>query len=352
MHKITNGCQCYTIFFVNFFEVVMMYLRDQHCCGEFDELYLYLLFKGSGLQIICMRLLVFICFLVPAISIAAPSKGDWSHQVAEGLEGISGFEPKQERKLLVYSVTRGYRHKSIPTGLEAMRLMGEKTGAFKVVISDDMANFEPGTIDQFDAICFLNTTKDVFKPANKEWKKMTPPEKERAREKELRLQKSLMDFLKGGKGFIGIHAATDTYYSWSEYGEMIGGYFDGHPWNAGTPVSIMVEKGQEDHACCAHLEGKNLNFKEEIYQFKAPYDPKKLHILLKLDPEQTDLSKGKRPDESYGVSWVKHHGKGRVFYSSLGHNDHIFANPKVLEHYLRGIQWALGDIEAEVKIGE
>jgi type 1 glutamine amidotransferase len=215
-----------------------------------------------------------------------------------------------------------------------------------------MAHFEPEKIHDFDAICFLNTTKDVFKPAKDEWAKMDPAQRKKAQEREVRLQQSLIDFLKSGKGFVGIHSATDTYYSWSEYGEMIGGYFDGHPWNAGTPVSIMVEKGQEQHPCCAHLEGGNLNFKEEIYQFKAPYDPNKLHMLLRLDPEQTDISKGKRTDEDYGVSWLKYHGQGRVFYCSLGHNDHIYANPQVLEHYLKGIQWALGDLEAEVKIGE
>ena len=282
----------------------------------------------------------------------ADKSAAWAEKVATGIEGLRLEKPAKARKLLVYSVTRGYRHGSIPTGKVAMRLLGEKTGAYEAVISDDMANFEPGKIDEFDAVCFLNTTQDVFKPAKEEWKKMDPAQKKAAREKEARLQKSLIEFLKGGKGFIGIHSATDTYYSWTEYGEMIGGYFDGHPWNAGTPVSIMVEKGQEQHACCAHLEGENLNFKEEIYQFKAPYDPKKLHMLLRLDPEQTDLSKGKRADKSYGVSWIKHHGQGRVFYCSLGHNDHIYTNPKVLQHYLKGIQWALGDLEAEVKIGE
>lgn len=299
-----------------------------------------------------MKFFLCVCSLFAVLSSVALGGTNWSQEVAKGLTGINAVTPKQERKLLVYSVTRGYRHKSIPTGLETMRLMAEMTGAFNVVVSNDMNNFEPGVIDQFDAVCFLNTTKDVFKPEKKVWLKMNPEQKKQAAERELRLQQSLMTFLKGGKGFVGIHSATDTYYSWGEYGEMIGGYFDGHPWNAGTPVSIMVEKGQEEHACCAHLKGANLNFKEEIYQFKAPYDPDKLHILLKLDPEQTDLTKGKREDQSYGVSWIKHHGEGRVFYSSLGHNDHVFANPNVLEHYLKGIQWALGDIEAEVQIGE
>jgi len=277
---------------------------------------------------------------------------DYKADIEKGLEGIKGEKPAKPRKLLVFSVTRGFRHGSIGTGKIAMRLLGEKTGAFEAVVSDDLANFEPDTIDQFDAICFLNTTMEVFSPAKGVLAKMSEEDKKAWAEKEVRLKKSLMKFINSGKGFVGIHAATDTFYKWPEYGDMIGGYFDGHPWRAGTPVSVKVEDGQEKHACCAHLDGKNLDFKEEIYQFKAPYDPKKLHILLRLDPEKTDLSKGKRADKDYGVSWIKNHGQGRVFYSSLGHNHHIYSNPKVLEHYLKGIQWALGDLKAEVKLGE
>jgi len=232
-----------------------------------------------------------------------------------------------------------------------MKLMGEKTGAFEAVISNDLKNFEPENINQFDAICFLNTTKEVFSPDKKSLRKMSAAEKKEADQREARLKKSFMGYIKSGKGFIGVHAATDTFYEWPEYGVMIGGYFDGHPWRSNTPVSIKVEDGEEEHVCCAHLEGNNLNFREEIYQFKAPYDSQKVHMLLRLDPEQTDLSIGKRKDNDYGVSWIKHHGRGRVFYSSLGHNDHIYDNPKVLQHFLRGIQWAIGDLEAEVKLG-
>lgn len=271
--------------------------------------------------------------------------------IAKALEAMEVETPRQKRKILVFSLTRGFRHKSIAVGNMMMQQMGEKTGAFEAIISNDLENFEPGKIDDFDAICFLNTTKEVFSPDKKQFKKMNAAEKKKALELEKRLKKSLMNYIKGGKGFIGIHAATDTFYEWPEYGEMIGGYFDGHPWRAGTQVSIKVEDGEEEHPCCAHLDGENLNFKEEIYQFKAPYDPKKLHILLRLDPEQTDISIGKRKDEDYGVSWKKNHGNGRVFYSSLGHNDHIYDNAKVLQHFLSGMQWALGDLDAEVKLG-
>jgi len=271
--------------------------------------------------------------------------------IIAALENIEAEKPKQKRKVLVFSLTQGYRHKSIGIGKVMMRVLGEKTGAFEAVISDDLANFEPGKIDEFDAICFLNTTSEVFSPNKKQLAKMSSSEKKEAKQLEKRLKKSFMSHIKSGKGFIGIHAATDTFYEWPEYGKMIGGYFDGHPWRANSDVSIRVEKGEKDHPCCAHFDGDNLNFKEEIYQFKDPYNSRKVHMLLRLDPKKMDLSKGKRRDEDYGVSWIKPHGEGRVFYSSLGHNDHIYDNPKVLEHFLKGMQWAIGDLDVEVKLG-
>lgn len=276
--------------------------------------------------------------------------GDRASEITAAMSGLEVKKSAKPRKLLVFSLTRGFKHASIKTGNLMMPIMGEKTGAFEAVVSNDLSNFEPENIKQFDAICFLNTTLEVFTPAKGTLAKMSDAEKKEATEQETRLKKSLMDFIKSGKGFVGIHAATDTFYQWPEYGEMIGGYFDGHPWRANTPVSVKVETGEEKHTCCAHLQGKNLEFKEEIYQFKAPYDPKKLHILLRLDPDKMDLSIGKRSDKDYAVSWVKHHGKGRVFYCSLGHNHHIYQNPQVLQHYLSGIQWALGDLKVDVDI--
>ena len=157
--------------------------------------------------------------------------------------------------------------------------------------------------------------------------------------------------MKGGGGFVGIHAATDTFQSWPEYGRMIGGYFDGHPWGAGTDVSIKVEPGEEKHPLVAMFEGRNIDFKEEIYQLRDPYDSSKVHMLLRLDTERSNMDvRGiKRSDGDFGVAWARHWGKGRVFYCSLGHNDHIYWNGKVLRHYLAGIQWAMGDLEAKVR---
>lgn len=258
--------------------------------------------------------------------------------------------PAQPRKLLVFSVTNGFRHASIATGKLALTELGRRTGAFETVISDDLANFEADKLAGFDGVCFLSTTMEVFLPPKPELAKMTPEQVQAAKARETRIKANLMAFVKGGKGFVGIHAATDTFYEWPEYGKMINGCFDGHPWGAGTPVSIKVEPGQEKHPLVAMMEGRNLEFKEEIYQLRDPYDSKAVHMLLRLDTEKTDMTVAgvKRKDGDFGVAWARHWEKGRVFYCSIGHNHEMYWNPKVLRHYLAGIQWALGDFKVEV----
>ena len=259
-------------------------------------------------------------------------------------------KPLKSRKVLVFSKTNGFHHASIATGRIALAEMGRKTGAFEAVISDDLENFEVDRLKTFDAVCFLSTTMNVFSLPAKELEKLSDTEKAQALLHETLLKKNLMGFIKSGRGFIGIHAATDTFYEWAEYGQMINGQFDGHPWTADVKVSVKVEPGQEKHPLVAMFEGENVEFPEEIYQFKAPYDSKAVHMLLRLDTTKTDMTRQgiKRTDGDFGIAWARHWEKGRVFYCSLGHNHEIYWNPKVLRHYLAGIQWALGDYQADV----
>jgi uncharacterized protein len=272
-------------------------------------------------------------------------------KIATALPAEPYAAPAKPRKLLVFSKTNGFRHASIATGKVLFTEMGRATGAFEAVISDDLANFETDRLAGFDAVCFLSTTQNVFLPHPREMEKLSAEQKEQAQAQEARLKDNLMNYIRNGGGFVGIHAATDTCYEWPEYGKMINGYFDGHPWNADTLVSVMVEPGQEKHPLVAMFEGSNLEFKEEIYQLKDPYDSKAVSMLLRLDTEKTDMTRQgiKRTDGDFGIAWARNWDKGRVFYSSLGHNHEIYWHPKVVRHYLAGIQWAMGDLKAEVK---
>ncbi len=295
-----------------------------------------------------------------ALSVVAynPSKEQAPAGAMEKIEAALPSEayakPEKPRKLLVFSRTNGFRHASIATGKIALTELGKKTGAFEAVVSEEMSNFEKDKLAQFDGVCFLSTTQNPFSPFKEDFEKMSDDEKKAAKEYEMTLKENLMAYVKGGGGFIGIHAATDTFYEWAEYGQMINGYFDGHPWGAGTKVSIKVEPGQEDHPLAKMFGGENIEFKEEIYQLKDPYDSSKVHMLLRLDPEKSDMTvKGlKREDKDWGVAWARTWGDGRVFYCSIGHNHEMYWNPKILRHYLAGIQWALGDYDVAIEEGK
>lgn len=254
-----------------------------------------------------------------------------------------------KRRILVVSATAGFRHRSIPTGKYALEKMGAATGVYETVISDDPANFEPDVLKTFDAVVLLNTTQDFFMPNGKKKQDYSEADWNWLQDRQNRLMDNLVDYVEQGGGLVGIHAATDSCYNHKEYGETIGGYFWGHPWNAGSNVTIVVEDPEHAVNKPAFGDTKDFSLKEEIYQFKPePYSRDRLRILLHLDPARSDKVKGmRREDNDYPVAWVQKVGEGKVFYSSLGHNHHIYWNPMLLKHYLAGIQFACGDLEAD-----
>jgi len=241
-------------------------------------------------------------------------------------------KPAQPRRLLVIDRCEGFKHSSVPFWDKALQIMGEKTGAFSVVITDDLNMLKPDVLGQFDAVCFNNTTHLKLSP-----------------DKTPELCKSLMDFIKGGKGIVGIHAATDNFYDWPEAMEMMGGKFTGHPWTSGGTWAFKID--QPDHPLMVPFEGQGFKISDEIYRTDPPlYGRDKALVLMSLDlsDETTKNAKGVREgDEDTGISWVKNWGKGRMFYCSLGHNHDITWTPPILEHYLRGIQFAMGDLKVD-----
>lgn len=237
--------------------------------------------------------------------------------------------PQAPRKVLVFTGCGegGFYHSSIPVAAKAMEILGAKTGAYEATVTDDPAAFNPESLNAFDAVIMDNNTGAPF----------TDPA----------VRQNFLDFVRNGKGLVGIHAATDCFYDWAEYGEMIGGYFDGHPWTADGTVAVKID--DPAHPVNAAFNGQGFTISDEIYQFRDPYSRDKLRILLSLDTAQTDMTKKgiNRTDGDFAISWVSRQGDGRVFYCSLGHREDIFWNPAVLKHYLDGIQFALGDLEAD-----
>ncbi len=250
--------------------------------------------------------------------------------------------PEKTRKLLVFNmdiwdgeIRKG--HPSIPYANYMLQYMGQKTGAYETYFSNDTMVFKSAHLNQFDAICFNNTVGVLFKDPG--------------------LRNNLLEYVYSGKGFFGIHAAGATFCQWPvydqfpEYGEMLGGYENGgHPWKPHEWITLQLE--EPFHPINRAFGGRGFEVSDEVFQFTSPYTRDRLRILLAIDTDKTDMSEKRyilperRADNDLAISWIRNYGRGRVFYTSLGHNAHINWNEKVLIHFLDGIQYVLGDLQA------
>ncbi len=276
----------------------------------------------------CRSLCVIIVLRFTVCSSFAQIPSDDLAKIEAALPAKATAAPQHPRKLLVFTLTEGYKHASIPYAAKALELMGQKTGAFTTTVSEDMASFNESNRKQYDAVCFVSTTELKFA--------------------DTKLRESLLKFVKSGKGVIGIHAASDNFYDWPEAAEMMGGLFDGHPWNANGAWAMKIDDPQ--HPLAAAFKGAGFILSDEIYRHKAPISREYLRVLVSLDlaAEGNMQVEGLRTsDIDIPISWVRNFGKGRVFYCSLGHNNSVYWNAAVLQHYLDGIQFALGDLQAD-----
>lgn len=201
---------------------------------------------------------------------------------------------------------------------QVVKDLGQRAGAFEVThlyTRDEIASLQPGSFQEFHAVLFF-TTGSLPLTAN--------------------ARQALFEFVRGGRGFVGVHSATDTWYEVDEYGDLLGAFFDGHPWHEG--VRINVE--DPTHPATRHL-GKSFAITDEIYQFRN-WSRGRVHVLLSLDPRSVDIGKGRRPDRDYALSWVRQYGQGRVFYTALGHRQEVWTDERFRRHLLEGIRWAMG----------
>lgn len=255
---------------------------------------------------------------------------DETGKIEAALPASAAAKAAKPRRILLFWRCEGFFHgNGIAAGNKAIELMGAKTGAYTVDVSADYEALEPANLAKYDAVVFNNTTSLTFPDSA--------------------LRKSLMEFVNGGKGIVGIHAASDNFYNWPEAASMMGGLFCGHPWGAGGTWAVKID--EPEHTLTKAFGGKGFKLQDEIYQFKAPYTREDRRVLLSLDLSDPATAKpaekGARADKDYAVSWVKTVGKGRVFYCSLGHAGNVFMEPAVLKYYLDGIQYAIGDLPAD-----
>lgn len=236
--------------------------------------------------------------------------------------------PPFKKTILILGAANGFQHDSISDAMVSIRNMGKETGMWDAYLRTDYqwitkapVKANAKNLDAFDALVFVNTTGA-----------MTLSDSQKS---------DLLAFVRDeGKGFVGVHAALDANYDWPEYAEMIGGWFDQHPWNT-FDAPILLE--DPSFPAVRHLPRAFLK-RDEIYQAKQ-WSRDKVNVLLRLDESKLPYENNPRihrDDRDFAVAWSKMYGKGRVFYSTLGHTNESWRDPDVTTMYFEAIKWTLG----------
>ena len=232
------------------------------------------------------------------------------------------FAQQDSRRVLYVTHSAGFRHSSLELSQEVLREVATRTGRLGVVATEDLSFLTAERLRDFDAVFFYTSGELALSNQQKA---------------------DLLEFVRSGKGFGGVHSATDTLYGWPEYGELIGGVFDGHPWV--QEASIDIEDAQ--HPISQAL-APAWTLHEEYYQFRS-FSRDRVRVLMTLDTRTVDLNADgvNRTDKDFALAWVRRYGEGRVFYTALGHFEETWRDPRFQQMMSQALLWTAGLIDGE-----
>jgi hypothetical protein len=241
--------------------------------------------------------------LVPSIEAAAPAA-----------------QAKRVR-LLYVTQSKGFRHQSLHLSESLMETLGAKNN-FDVTITHMAEKYlTPEKLKNFDVIVFYTTSELPLSDVQK---------------------KAFLDWVKSGKFFMGLHSATDTFYKWEEYGALIGGYFNKHPWTENIEVTLKTE--DKSHPVSRHLPD-GWTMKEEIYQIKNFIGRDKTHVLVSLDQAKTDMTRPGVEAKDFPLVWWHDYGRGKVMYNAFGHRPDVWMSDWYQKMIVNAILWGTGQMK-------
>jgi len=290
-----------------------------------------------------LAIVLALCTLAGALGAKAPTiklTDAWKGKIRKLAPARATAQPAKDRKVLLFSLSPGFKHWVIPHTTAVVEILAEKTGAFEVVASDDVQMFTPEKLKQFDAVILNNTcskgpTRNIFLDALGKDRK----------DEVAALEKSLLDFVKRGGGLTAIHGAIVFLNNSAEFSELLGGSFDFHP----AQQEVTLKLVEPAHPLLKAFKGKPFVHVDEPYLFTNAYTKKNFRPLLQMDTSLLDCGKKQEKvtaDIRY-TAWIKKYGKGRVFYCSPSHNAQSFEKPELLQFLLDGIQYTLGDLKCD-----
>jgi type 1 glutamine amidotransferase len=219
-------------------------------------------------------------------------------------------------RILYFTHSAGYRHDVIATSQAVLKQLGETSRAFRITTTEDIAAFTAENLRHYAAVMFFTTGELPMSDAQKA---------------------ALLAFVRSGRGFLGVHSATDTFYMWPEYRKLVGGYFNEHPWHQ----KVMIDVAEPTSPLVGFL-APSFALDDEIYQIRD-FDAQTSRILLRLDAASVDLDAPNVHRQDYGwpLAWTRSYGRGRVFYTALGHEEAVWRDPRYQQMLTNAISWTI-----------
>ncbi|KRQ97894.1 trehalose utilization [Bradyrhizobium jicamae] len=235
---------------------------------------------------------------------------------AAAIRPLGARAQRSRERILYFTHSAGYRHDVIPLSSAVLTQLGTNSGAFDVTATEDVSEFSTENLQRYAAVIFYTSGELPMSGDQKA---------------------ALLNFVRSGRGFLGVHSATDTFYAWPDYLDLVGGYFDGHPWHQAVTIDVV----DPSDASVAFL-GNSLQVEDEIYQIRD-FDDRGSRVLLRLDPNSVDLGKTGVHQRSYGwpLAWKRTYGEGRVFYTALGHEASVWRDARYQQILTNAILWSM-----------
>jgi uncharacterized protein len=235
---------------------------------------------------------------------------------AAAIRPLGARAERLRERILYFTHAAGYRHDVIPLSREILTQLGRNSGAFEVTATEDIAEFSADNLQRYAAVMFYTSGELPMSGDQKA---------------------ALLNFVRSGRGFLGVHSATDTFYTWPDYLDLVGGYFNGHPWHQAVTIEV-VDPGDP----MVDFLGNSLRIEDEIYQI-SDFDYLGSNVLLRLDPSSVDLGKSGVHRRFYGwpLAWTRLYGEGRVFYTALGHEPSVWQDARYQRFLTNAILWSM-----------
>lgn len=266
----------------------------------------------------------------------------WINEIKSLAPEKTHFPKSKTHKVLVFSLFTGFDHWVIPHTEAMLKTITDKVGGFEMTYSKDVKYFDKKMLQQFDAV-ILNNNCSIGDKRNLFWdvfKKDPNLDSAQAMKKAEKFEKYLLDYVKNGGGMMSLHGAVTMQNKSKAFSNMLGGSFDYHPKQQNIDVKLV----DANHPLVQGFGGKGFSHIDEPYFFNNAYMSKNFRPLLYMENSKIEGNKYPDGDDKRYIAWIKKYGKGNIFYSSPAHNAQSFSNPQLLQFFLDGLQFVVGDV--------